>query len=546
MEWLDYRQIPATAGGYSELFFDYLYEFDAVRSFFPSNFRENDSYDRVMKGIDQRQPDRTTLAEVLREQNFLLGASPESLQNAALLARPTTYAVVTGQQVGLFGGPLYTVYKTITAITLARKLKQKFPGKDFVPVFWIEGEDHDFPEMNHTGVLDQDNTFVNLEYLPGGVMPERNVGAVGDMVIDSAIASTSEKLELSLLKTEFTPLLMAKLRECYAPGTTMNNAFAAWMNYLFAGEGLVFLFPGHPRLKRLLSPLFLRELEEFPKSSQLVISRSAELEQRYHAQIKAKSINLFMFHKGGRYLIEPRETDFSLKGTRAFFSKDELFRIARETPELLSPNVILRPLAQDTLLPTVSYVGGPSELAYFAQLQPVYDDLGVTQPVVYPRAGASVLQGSLLRAMEKYGLELPDFLGNIDRVTAKVVEQISEIKLDVMFTNVSKNVHEALNEAKFGLNEIDPTLLGALENVASKIDVNIGVLREKAVAAQKRRNDTAVRQIERAGAGLLPGGLLQERQLNAVTFLNKFGPAFVSWLAGHIDITGFKHQVLTP
>ncbi len=171
-------------------------------------------------------------------------------------------------------------------------------------------------------------------------------------------------------------------------------------------EGLVFLSANHPRLKPLLSPIFQKEISEFPQSSQLVIGQSAELEQKYHAQIKTKSINLFMFHKGGRYLIEPREPDFSLKGTRHFMGKEELLRIARETPELLSPNVVLRPMAQDTLLPTVAYVGGPSEIAYHAQLGPVYDHFGVTQPVVYPRASASFLEERVQRAMEKYGIDV--------------------------------------------------------------------------------------------------------------------------------------------
>lgn len=546
MDWLDYRQLPVSAGGFSELFLDYLYDFEDVREFFPTNFRKNDSYESVMRQIDGRSLDRKTVTEVLHEQNTAFGLSAKAKANIDLLAKPTTYAVVTGQQVGLFGGPLYTVYKTITTIALAGILRRKFPSKDFVPIFWIEGEDHDFAEMNNVSVLDHENTPVKIEYLPGGVIPERNLGPIGQLVFDETISTTIDKLEASLQRTEFTDSLLSSLRKCYAPGQTFNQAFTAWMNQLFVDSGLVFISSNDPRLKHITSPLFLRELEEYPKTSQMVITRSAELERKYHAQIKAKSINLFLFHKGGRYLIEPRETDFSLKGTRAFFQKEELLAFVRETPEVFSPNVILRPLCQDTLLPTVSYVGGPSEIAYHAQLQPLYEYLGVPQPVIYPRASVSLIQANLVRAMEKYSLELPEFLGDIGRVTEKVVEQISDIKLDAMFAHVSKNVHEALHELKFGLNEVDPTLLGALDNVLAKIDVNIGVLREKSVAAQKRRNDTAVRQIEKAAGGLLPGGVLQERALSPVYYLNKYGSGLMNWLSEHVDITGFKHQVLQP
>ena len=546
MDWIDHRQLPPSAGGYSALFLRYLYEFDDVRQFYPGNFRENSSYEAVMRAIDMHQPDRSALTEVLKEQNPDPQASPRTKENIELLGRSTTYAVVTGQQVGLFGGPMYTVYKTLTTIILAEKLAAKFPGKSFVPVFWIEGEDHDFAEMNHTSVFDRANGVTPVQYLPGGIMPEKNVGAVGEMVFDDSIGQVIDTLDASLPPTEFTAPLIARLRECYAPGSTFRSAFTAWMRFLFGDRGLVFLSPHHPRLKQLLSPLFVKELETFPHISQLVITRSAELEQRYHAQIKTKSINLFMFHKGGRYLIEPRETDFSLKGTRAFFTRDELMAIARETPELLSPNVVLRPLCQDTLLPTVSYVGGPSEVAYFAQLQSVYEDCGTTEPVIYPRAGATLLPGNLVRAMEKYDLELPEFFGNVDTVTNKVVAQIADIKLDVMFEELVSRLHGAIGEVKFGLNEVDPTLLGAVENLTSKIDTNVGVLREKSIAAQKRRNETAVRQIERAVAGVLPGGVLQEREINAVSFLNRYGVNFISWLFDHLDITGFKHQILAP
>lgn len=546
MEWLDYRELPIAAGGYSELFFNYLYDYSEVRPFYPLNFRDNGAYESAMKGVDRVARDRNTLVDVMREQNAAWEAPPATLENLALLADRGTYAVVTGQQVGLFGGPLYSIYKAITAIKLARDLKRKFPKKNFVPVFWLEGEDHDFAEMNHSGVFDAEGGLAAISYLPGGVMPDRNVGAVGELVFDETITASVDALEKSLVKSEFTAPLLARLRECYAPGRTFQAAFARWINFVLVGQGLVLFSSNHPRLKKLLSPLFLRELDEFPASSQLVITRSAELEQRYHAQIKAKSINLFLFHKGGRYLIEPRETDFSLKGTRAFFSKEELATLARDTPELFSPNVILRPLCQDTLLPTVAYVGGPSEIAYFAQIQPVYDHFGIPMPVIYPRASASIVQAGLLRAMEKYGLELPEFFGDTSKITTRVVEQISEIKLDTLFDGVTKNIHDALNEAKFGLNEIDPTLLGALENISSKIDVTVNVLKEKSVAAQKRRNETAVRQIEKSVNGILPGGSLQEREINIVFYMNKFGPDFGRWLEEQLDVGEFKHQILTP
>ena len=226
-----------------------------------------------------------------------------------------------------------------------------------------------FEEVHKAGLLDQEGRLQTAQYLPGGVLPERNPGPVGEIVFDESLQQTVEALQSTLGQTEFTDGLLTALRRCYRPGATFGSAFGAWLSYLLQDHGMVFLSAHTPAIKRILSPMFTRELRDFPRTSQLVISRSAELEEKgYHAQVKPKSINMFMFHKGGRYPIEPREHDFSLKGTRHFLQKEEILALAQDHPEVFSPNVVLRPLAQDTILPTVVYVGGPAEIAYHAQL----------------------------------------------------------------------------------------------------------------------------------------------------------------------------------
>ncbi len=526
------------------MFHDYLRgDAEALRHF-AGSFRDNAAFAGVMKNIDSRPVDRTTLIQVLRDQNTAFGAGQLTLENVNRLARSTTYAVVTGQQVGLFGGPLYTCYKAATAILLAEKLRQKFPGKDFVPVFWLEGEDHDFEEMSIASLPDKEGQITSITYLPGGTPPVRNLGPIGELVFDEWIERAIERVRELLSSTEFSEPLLAALRSSYSSGKTFNEAFARWLGYLFHEYGLVFISANHPRLKRLLSPIFVREVTEFPAVSQLVITQSAELEQRYHAQIKTKSINLFLFHKGGRYLIEPRETDFSLKGTRHFLSRDELVAIARETPELLSPNVVLRPIAQDTLLPTVAYIAGPSEIAYHAQLRPVYDHFGTVRPIIYPRASASIIDERVKRTAEKFELAVEDFFGDQEKLVARVVEQIAAVKVDGMFTNADNQIQSALNELRFGLNEVDPTLIGTLDNTLGRIRQQLAVLKEKSTAAQQRQHETAVRQVERSTGMLLPGGSMQERELNVLFFLNKYGPSTLSWLMGELEIDGFKHQLI--
>jgi bacillithiol biosynthesis cysteine-adding enzyme BshC len=316
------------------------------------------------------------------------------------------------------------------------------------------------------------------------------------------------------------------------------------MNYILRDQGLVLISANNARLKRLLSPIFLRELTEFPQVSQLVINQSAELEQSYHAQVKTKSINLFLFHKGGRYLIEPREHDFSLKGTRHFLTREEMTAIARENPELLSPNVVLRPIAQDTLLPTAAYVAGPSEIAYLAQLQPVYEHFGTVRPVVFPRASASIVEEKVARVAEKFSLQTQDFFGERDRLVARVVAQISEVNVEQIFGTAEGEVQATLNELRFGIGEVDPTLLAPLDTTSQKIRQVLATLKERTVAAQQRKHETAVRQVDRGVQSLLPNGELQERTLNFVYFMNKYGPEVVAWLLREIEIDGYKHQLL--
>lgn len=541
---IDFREIPADSGGFSALFVDYASAYDRVAKYYNGNFKDLSDLRQVIDQVGRKPKDRSTLVRVLSEQNREFHCSIKTLANIDLIHEDNTFAVVTGQQVGLLTGPLYTLYKIITVLKLTDRLNASLPEYRFVPIFWLEGEDHDFEEVNNVKVIDGENVPKKVEYLIGGKPLDRNIGAVGEHQLDASIEVFFKHVDEALINTEFKQKLLETMSRYYQRGSTMNKAFVGLVNHFFENSGLIFLNPNSKHLKRLMSPIFQREVNEHPKVCQLVIDRSAELERRYHAQVKAKPINLFLFDSGGRYLIEPHEQDFALKGTRRSLTRDELRQIAGEAPELLSPNVVLRPICQDTVLPTAVYVGGPNEIAYFAQLKPVYEFYDVTMPILYPRASVTILEEKLEAILQKYGLQITNFFGNLETVLRTVSEQISDIKVDDLFQRVGGQVKESLNELKFGINSIDPTLLGALETTKSKIEFQLGLLKEKTINAQKKRNEIALRQVEKVANNLLPFGNLQEREINVIHFMNKYGLEFVKWLTQEVRIDLFKHQVI--
>ena len=544
MNWIDYRDLTSGDSAFSRLFVDYISDYPKVRQFYNGNPREESDWKRVIKEVLGRNFDRSAISQILTRQNRDFHCGVRSLANIDFLRDDNCVAVVTGQQVGLFTGPLYTIYKAITAVKLSARLGEQFPENKFVPIFWLAGEDHDFEEVSSVSVYNVAGELVRYEYKPKQERSEANYGPVGEIELDESIEQLFKAAAESLVPTEFKPKVIELYATAYQKGMTFNKAFVHLMNVLFEDSGLIFLNSNDAELKKLLQPTFQQELANTPRSCQLVIDQSAIIERQYHAQVKPRPINLFLFHEKGRYPIEPHPEGYFLKGTRQHFSRQQLDDLVTTKPELFSPNVVLRPICQDTLLPTVAYVAGPSELAYFGQYKTLYEEFGITMPIIYPRASVTIVEEKVEKVLERFSLEATDFFGDLEFLKQQVAEQISDLKAEEFFSSAWSSIQGSLDQLKPALQSIDPTLLPALNHTLDKLHTHLDSLKEKTIAAQKRQHEVALRQIDKAGANLFPSSDFQERQINVLYFLNKYGLEFLRWLFREIEVDKLKHQLL--
>ena len=544
MKTLDYRSLPLTSANVTPLFLDYLYDFPVVEKYYNGDYRADEFIAAHTEKISSFARDRETLAQVLWEQAEHFQCGAKSRAHIELLRKENTFAVVTGQQVGIFSGPLYTLYKILTTIKLTEHLAEKYPDKNFVPIFWLEGEDHDFAEMSSVSVLTADNSFQLFQYLIGGIPQEKNYGAVGEIIFDFFFNECKATIFSTLLPTEFSAQMKEIFSTAYSDGVSFNAAFVALINALLEDSGLIFLSANDRRLKNLLLPLFKKEILEHPKSSQLVIERSAELEEKYHAQLKPRPVNLFLFHSDGRFAIDSIDEKFWLRGTRKYFSRDELLSILETSPEKFSPNVVLRPLCQETLLPTVAYIAGPSEIAYFAQLKPLYEYFSIPMPVIYPRASATIVEQRISNVLEKFHLSIEDFFRGKDDVVQRISQQLSAINIEEVFQGAEKEITNQLEQLREALQPIDATLVPAMENARNKMLFQLHSMKERATAATQKKHQTALLQIEKAFHSFLPNDNWQERELNIIYFLNKYGMDFLTMLKTELSPFIFHHQLI--
>jgi bacillithiol biosynthesis cysteine-adding enzyme BshC len=543
VESLPFERVPHQ----TRLFLDYLRDPTSLRKFYPSAVRfHHELAARAPQVLAAHRTDRAALCDALEASNQNWGASDETLANVARLRDANCIAVVSGQQVGLFTGPLYTIYKALSAVKLAGCLTQR--GTDAVPVFWMATEDHDWEEVRAAEFTACDGRLASAN-VPAEMHADGE--PVGRTVIDDSINETIKRLLDVLPATEFSDDLERIVRASYAPGRTYGEAFARMMTALTARHGLVLLDPLDARLKRLAAPLYAEAARRAPEIASAVESRSRELvEAGYHAQVHASAdaFPLFLHAEGARRVALTRGGDgrYHAKGAGAdaSYTTEELADWAQREPEAFSPNVTLRAVVQDFLLPTVAYYGGAAEIAYFAQTAEVYRVLSRSVTPILHRASLTLVERRTGRTLERYDLKLADFFDGLDSVIARVVEHHLGAGQARAFDRAEEKIRAALAELGDTLRAFDPTLADALKHGTDKIEYQLAGLRARFHRAQMARDRAAHRQLERAATLLYPEKTLQERHLNITSLVARHGTYCLDWIFSAIDIGSVEHQIV--
>jgi bacillithiol biosynthesis cysteine-adding enzyme BshC len=513
------HQLPHTP----KLYRDYVENFHKVETFY-DHVPDLKNASQLAHKLNFPMERRRAVADVLRAQNLQFGSAAATSRNLDLLAEGAV-AVVSGQQVGLFGGPAYSFYKALTAIQAAIDLVHK--GIPAVPVFWMATEDHDVDEVRHVAWFHEGDLF-SFE-LP---KPAEDAVPVGRIPLGPQIDELVRRAQ-PLLGETYGDIL----HQTYTPDATYATAFAGMFARIFAEYGLILLDPLDERLHRLAAPVLLQALAQRDELNELLLTRGKELEHAgYEPQVRvtSRSTLLFSMEQGKRQVVTASNGQFS-SGTMTM-SRDLWFRRVEGSPESFSPNALLRPVIQDFLLPTVAYFGGPSEISYFAQSQVLYEKLLGRMPVLFPRADFTLVDPKAVRLLKKYHLDVEDIWCSPQTLRNRMYNSAVPKKLSRKFDASLHDIEKSIQKLHKAIAKVDPTIQGAIARAEKRIRYQVEKMRHK-TGASLDRHLKLIEQHEKFLQNLLyPQKGLQSRDLCFLSFLARWGGAALDELQAHATV----------
>lgn len=511
--------------GTTRLFSNYIYNFPEVSRFYPAGPPTVDQVLAAAQSFTFPQQNRAAIVAALSEQNTDAAALEK-------LSRPNAIAVVTGQQVGLFSGPAYTVFKALTAVKLAERIEAS--GTPAVPVFWLATEDHDLAEVYQTWVFDE--KAIPTRIAAQGVATGGPVGAtpLNDLPLT--------ELRAALGQLPFADEVVEKVRAAYHDGATLGGAFVSLVKDILAGFGLLYLDPLHPSIRRLAAPFLAKAAQQAPQFVADLRKRSADLESSgYHAQVLVEKDSSLLFLLKDNKRLALRMSDGRFVNRECNLSAEDL----EGSADRISPNALLRPVLQDFLLPTVAYVGGPAEVAYMAQSSVLYQALLGRMPVIFPRNGFTLLDSRAVKLMTRNQLRLPDLLDYQERVKSKIAARLIPKNLTDDFRLVRESIASPVAKLQADLNAFDPTLDSAAQKSLAKILYQLQKLESKTARETLRRDQKATADAEYLTSLVFPNRHLQERLYSIIPFLAKHGLDLPQMLYSQIQLHCPDHMLRT-
>ena len=505
---------------FSSFFLDYIGGSEKLKNF----YARKPDIDSFREQIENKKSfpaaTRSILTQSLRRQYRNSDLSGPVASNLDALDSTNTFTITTGHQLNIFTGPLYFIFKIVTVINTCKALKKKYPGFNFVPVYWMASEDHDFDEISYfrlNGKKYQWNTS--------------QTGAVGRF----------DPTELDPLLKEITGDISV-FNDAYRNHKTLSDAVRYYVNALFGDEGVVVVDADDQALKKILAPVMREDVFDHTPH-RFVDADTKSLQQLgYHTQVNAREINFFYLSDNIRDRIEADENGFHVVNRDIHFSRTALEQMIASTPEKLSPNVILRPLYQEMILPNLAYVGGPSELVYWLQLKSMFTHFKIPFPVLMPRNFGMIIDHVTLRKFEKTGLELKDLFEEKNYLNNHWVLKNSNSNLTLGPTiNSFRAAFEAIRQQA---GNIDPTLISHVEARGKQTIHGLEIIEKKMLRAEKRRHAEKLKQIEAIKDTLFPGGNLQERTDNFLNFYQS-NTEFLKDLQAAFDPFDFRMHILT-
>ena len=518
---------PSRKLGYTQLYLDFLAGAGSARKFYSSQ-----NADVTARALDRIQFDRQATVSILRRQNETFGSSPAVFAAIDKLADPHAVCIFAGQQAGLFGGPMMTLLKALAIAKASRTLSTQL-SRPVVPVFWIAADDHDLDEVNHTFLLNRLGALQRVDYhgRPEMALPLGQIQLEDGLSLEQPMQSFRETLG----ETEFTRELYELLERCYNPDNTFVTAFGKLMAALTAEYGLVLFTPNDREVKALARPFLRQVIEKQDLLHALLSERNQAVQSAgYHLQVQKQDNAAYLFvDLDGRKPVHRRGNDFTV-GDRNF-TKQELIALLESEPERFSPDVTTRPIFQAWLSPTAVQMGGPSEIAYFAQGNVIFDLFERPLPVHLARPTLTFVEKRFGKLMNEQAISFEEVAGDIEQVINRIMNKSFPEDIEGRYEQLRSEIRRQFDLFSEESLNFDPSLRGFAEQTSGKIDFALKTFESKLFTAHKKRSTDLRERIYRLQNALWPNGAFQDRSLNVANFVARYGYTFVSWLYESVD-----------